>query len=104
MPLLHFRGLWECAPNVGVHVFLVGKLDDEDHVVLRFEGRDDSAVAGFVGNRFAVDGCDNRGLTEADLIGEGTGANVGYDDATLNAGLARDGWRNSRDGDAELTL
>jgi hypothetical protein len=55
-------GLRECASDVGVHVFLVGELDNEDNVVLRFEGRDDSAVAGFVGNGFAVDGGDNRGL------------------------------------------
>ena len=55
---------------------------------------DDSAIAGFVGDRFAVDGRNDRGLAETDLVGEGAGTNAGDDHAALDAGLCRDRGRD----------
>ena len=50
-----------------------GDADDKDDVVAGFEGGDDGAVAGVVGDGALVDLLDDEALGEADFIGEGAG-------------------------------
>src|SRR5271170_5005625 len=79
-------GLRKRAAYVGVSVFLVGRLDHEDDIVFGFEGGDDGAITGLVGDGFTVDRSNDRGLAEADLIGKRAGTNAGDDHAALDAG------------------
>src|ERR1700722_12864062 len=101
---LHRWVLRKRAAYVRVHVLLIRELNHEDDIVFGLECGDDGAVARLVSHRFAVDGSDNCALAKANLIGKGTGANVGDDDAAFNAGLCCEGGGEGRDGDAELAL
>src|SRR5882757_5509976 len=105
VPLLtHRSDLRKRATHVGVRVFLVGQLNDKDDVVLGFEGRDDGTIAGLVSNGFAVNGCDDRGLAETDLISKGAGTNAGNNHAAFDASLCREcGW-DGGDGNTEFAF
>ena len=53
--------------------FWVGDWIYEDDVVFRLKGGDDGAITGLVGDGFAIDRCNDRSLSEADLVGKGAG-------------------------------
>lgn len=94
--------LRQCSTDVGVPgVLLIREVNDEDDVILGFEGGDDGSVAGLVGDRLFVDRGDDQAFAQVDLIGEGAGANAGDHDAAADSGVRGDIGRNGRDGDAE---
>lgn len=89
------EGLWKSAADVGVAgILLDWGMNDEDNVVFRLEGRDDSSIAGFVGYGLLVDLRDDGALGDVEFVSKGTRANGCDHNTGFDSGFGRDGRRD----------